>query len=608
VSDGPTPPAAVARIGAVVFAVLAVATVGAFFVAQQLKTAPTVIQHPTKSTVFSPRLGDLELGFGIKEDDTLTVEVIDAQGDTVRTLLDDHHQRAYTNVKAPWDGTGDDGKRVPDGVYRVRVLLRDRGRTILLPSSYTVDSTPPRPQVLSVGPRPAGQNLGPAILPRADHAPAAVHFRAPGRRRTILVFRTSGAGAPVRVLQQRVARAQRVWRWDGKVHGHYVAPATYVVVARSQDKAGNVGTSVPLVHGVPHVGYGERYPGHGGITVRHVAVQPPLDPATAGRRTFVGVDARGHSYTWSLRIPGARPAKHGRVTPGQPLRITVPSGFSALYRLGVATDDRAAQSFVPVQSTRKHKVLVVLPATTWQGHNEIDDDGDGRPNTLDDGLSLRLHRVFAGDGLPEGFAGETAPLLRALDAAKLRYDLTTDVALAEGAGPTLAGHSGVVLAGTARWLPDQVASKLRTWVRAGGRLASFGRGALQRYVTVDADGEASRPTQATTTDLFAVTPLAPRPKPTELVSATDTIGLFARTDGQFGPFAGAGRFEDPAGTGASKAVLAAAVDPGGTPVILATRFGRGEVVRFPVPGLPARLASDPELAQVVTNTWTVLSR
>jgi len=594
----------VARIGATVFAVLAVATVAAFFVAQKLKTAPTVIAHVTPSTVFSPPLGPLELGFGIKEDDTLTVEVVNDQGDVVRTLVDDRHQPAYTNVKLRWDGTDDDGHRVPDGAYKVRVLLRDRGRTIELPATYTVDATPPRPVVLRTGPRSAGAT-GPEILPLPGGGDATVRFRAPGSHRQLVVFRTGGPGAPAEVLREDVPRTMRTWRWDGKVHGRYVPVGAYVVVAESRDRAGNLGSSIPLTRaGLPQEAYARPFPGRGGITVRHVGIQPPLTPVTAGHRAAIGVDARGQRYRWALGLPGEQAGRRG-TTRGTPLRVPTPGGFSGLYRLTVTSGRTTARSFVPVQGARKHPVLVVLPATTWQGRNPVDDDGDGRPDTLEAGLPTRLHRVFAGDGLPAGYAAETEPLLRALDAAKLRYDLTTDVALAQGTGPTLAGHRGAILAGTARWLPTQVAARLKAWVRDGGRLASFGRGALQRYVTVaPATGVATKPTQAETTDLFAIEPQAPVAKPTELISADDRIGLFAQTDGQFGPLAGAGRFAPPP----ARAVLAQAVDPDGTPSILATRYGRGEVLRFPLPTLPARLAPDPELAQVVRNAWTVLSR
>ena len=46
-------------------------------------------------------------------------------------------------------------------------------------------------------------------------------------------------------------------------------------------------------------------------------------------------------------------------------------------------------------------MLVVLPALTWQGHNPVDDNGDGLPDTLDAGVPIELDRPLA-DGLPAG--------------------------------------------------------------------------------------------------------------------------------------------------------------------------------------------------------------
>ena len=108
-----------------------------------------------------------------------------------------------------------------------------------------------------------------------------------------------------------------------------------------------------------------------------------------------------------------------------------------------------------MQAVKTQKVLVVLPAITWQGRNPVDDDGDGWPNTLTGGLPVRRERVFA-DGLPDSLVQRVAPLLIYLDRTGLKYDLTTDLGLATNDGPRLQGHTGVVLAGDMRWLPASV--------------------------------------------------------------------------------------------------------------------------------------------------------
>ena len=67
-----------------------------------------------------------------------------SEGKEVRTLVDDRelagerHKHRFT-----WDGRDDDGGRVPDGVYRMRVLRRDEGRVIDSIKEIRVDRRPP---------------------------------------------------------------------------------------------------------------------------------------------------------------------------------------------------------------------------------------------------------------------------------------------------------------------------------------------------------------------------------------------------------------------------------------------------------------------------------
>jgi flagellar hook assembly protein FlgD len=600
----------VPRIVAAVFALLVVATIGAFFVAQQLKTAPTVITrvHFTP-THFSPN-GDgvkdsVEIKFGVTETDAITVEVVNETGDVVRSFPE-RLARRYTNVTQLWNGRTDAGRRAPDGLYRIRVTLRDRGRSILVPDAFFLDTRAPRPQVVRIGPK---HGTGPQILPRPDGSDAIAFLRAPGRERSIRLFRTS-PGTPTLVLTEKLAVGVKRWRWNGRTTDGKRAPAgTYVVVAEVVDRAGNVGTSVPLTKaGLPAQTYGQAYPSQGGITVRYLGVQPPLNPVRAGDAATFFVDARGHTYSWSLHRV-ARPAvKRSRTTTPQ-LKLSTPRGPGGLDLLSIRTaDGRTGQSPLPIASRTAHRVLVVLPMLTWQGRNAVDDDGDGRPNTLTDGLPIRLARVFAGDGMPVGLASQAAPLLAALDRQGRAYNVTTDVALAQGTGPKLDGHTGVLLAGDARWLPDATARRLRNWVKAGGNLASVGTNALQRYATLTKDGRAVRPTEPTTADLFGARPDGLEPKATELVSGVDKLSLFVGTDGQFGPFTGVERFVDPASMGDGGAVQASATDAGGAPVVLATTFGKGVALRIPIPAFASRLAADPDLNQLLRNTWILLSR
>ena len=158
-----------------------------------------------------------------------------------------------------------------------------------------------------------------------------------------------------------------------------------------------------------------------------------------------------------------------------------------------------------VQAPERARLLVVVPAITWLGVDKVDDDGDGLPDTLETGGPVRWPRVISGDhGLPAAFADQTAPLLVFLDRARIRYDLTSDIALARSRDPRATDREGVVLAGPLRWVPRALARRLRRYVEDGGRLASFGTDSLRRGVhlgagrltradAADADGSVRRP-------------------------------------------------------------------------------------------------------------------
>ena len=155
-----------------------------------------------------------------------------------------------------------------------------------------------------------------------------------------------------------------------------------------------------------------------------------------------------------------------------------------------------------VQAPERARLLVVVPAVTWLGVDKVDDDGDGLPNTLETGGPVKWPRVIAGDqGMPATFADQTAPLLVFLDRARIRYDLTSDIALTRSRDPRATDREGVILAGPLRWVGRSLARRLRRYVEDGGRLASFGTDSLRRGVRVGSS-RLTQPTQPTPTDPF----------------------------------------------------------------------------------------------------------
>jgi len=222
---------------------------------------------------------------------------------------------------------------------------------------------------------------------------------------------------------------------------------------------------------------------------------------------------------------------------------------------------------------------------------------------------VRIGRPFVKSGLPASLPQHEALLLGWLDRAGHRYDLTTDVALARKRGPQLAGHRGVILAGDARWLDAGVARSLRSFVRDGGNLLSVGTDSLRRSVTITPRRRAVEPTPPTARDLFGARLAAiERPEPpVSLVNVVDDIQLFAGTAGQF---AGIGAFErtiDVRGGAGAVAAAAATLD-GRRQVIVASRLGKGLVIRPGLPDFSAMLKTNAELEGFMERVWTLLAR
>jgi flagellar hook assembly protein FlgD len=599
------------RLAAGAFAALVIATFAAFFLAQRLKNAPPVVGQIHVFPFFSPngdgRFDKARLTFQPKETDDVTVAVIDSEGDEVRELLSSRHVRSGELVRLLWDGRTDSGQGVPDGRYRYRITLRHAGRSVKLATSVHLDTTPPRPRVISIGPR---HEFGPELLPGPDGGEAIVHLQAPGRSPVVRVFKT-GPGPTRLVLEDKtLGDGVKEWRWNGMTpSGRPVSPGTYLVAIETRDRAGNRGLSPALNRrGLPAESYGATLPGHGGITVRYLGVRPPATAVRSGDEVEFFVDARQKPWTWSVRRVGTDEATPPRRKTSARVRLHAPGRESGLYLMQVRTATRTTSVPFAVESRDPHRVLVVLPVMTWQGRNSLDDDGDGLPNLLDRGVGVKLTRVYAGDGLPAGFGTRDAPLLAWLDRNHHRYDITTDVALALGRGPRLQGHKGVILTSDVRWMPRALQQRLRRYVRDGGHLASFGLDSLRRQVSLSRRGRLIDPTPPASTDLFGARLRAPERlrAPTNIVLKNDDIEFFTGTSGAFGPFS---TIQEADSLGAAPVASAVTEEPPASlPVIAASRLGKGLVIRYPLPELPALLASgDVETTALLDRTWTLLS-
>jgi hypothetical protein len=583
-------------VATAVFALLVVATVGAFFVTQRLKRAAPVIRHIKLPRYLSPN-GDGRKDRAVikfllpKSDDRVTVSITDANGDEVRRLAQRRLVRG--RHRFVWDGRGGPGKVLPDGVYYLRVVVSGEGRGTITRRGMQLKTSRPVPKLVSASPsriRPGGrESVRLRFLGPADPKPVFSVYRTDsGRARLVTGF--TGATRSHEAV------------WDGRVGGRPAPAGSYAFAVTVQNRALVAGSSPSRLPPTAQT----AQPGTG-VTIAGLAAVPPLEPIPAGSAARIAVAGATGRVRWSLVPVGAGRALRRGVGQAPVVVVGVPrAARSGAYVLRLSA--RAGNAQVPVAvrgRSASRRVLVVLPAISWQGRNPLDDDSDGFPDTLDSSSAVPLSRPLAKGRLPVGFASEVAPLLRYLTANRLPFDLTTDVALANGHRPGFGGHGGVVFAGTARWFSEALDRRLRDYVERGGRVASFGTDAFRRTVGITPT-QLTGPSPPQDTNVLGeqTSPAASAAAPL-VVNPGDSLGLFSATDGYVGLFT---RFEQSRRRVGGTRVLASAGRDPAHPAFVAYRLGRGLVVRAGTPQWSAMLSSDAEVANVTKSLWSLLSR
>ena len=222
---------ALARLGpiALVLALLA-GTAAALGITQSLKTTKAPITRTKVAKTFSPTCrcatNVASIRFQLARRDKLTLAIEDARGRTVRVLFTSRRTAAGLHAFG-WSGRGDDGRRLPDGLYRPRVELEDADRVILLPNRIALDTKAPRVRVTGKPRLAAG---GPIVVRYLLSEPARGILAVGGKRvaRTYRVRLDTTLRIPLGTL-----------RAAGALHG--------VVTLAAEDLAGNV--SKPIVVG-----------------------------------------------------------------------------------------------------------------------------------------------------------------------------------------------------------------------------------------------------------------------------------------------------------------------------------------------------------------------
>jgi N,N-dimethylformamidase beta subunit-like protein/flagellar hook capping protein FlgD len=588
------------------FALLVLATVAAFVVTQQLKDEfPLVLRFAAKPSAISPngdRVRDrTKVGFDLSEPAKVSFSIVNSDGNEVRRLVDERRVAGDAKHRFSWNGRDDEGRIVPDGSYRMRVIRRDEGRVINSGRKIRVDTRPPRVRLTSARP---------GVISPGEGRPTRVRISYRGPRNEapeLRLFRTD-EGSPRVVFRFRGDREHGA-TWDGQVRGRPAADGDYAFTVTVRDKAGNRTVAPATIPSPRSAAAGT------GVAVRRLTLRGPLGIVQAGSvaRLRVGPGDRSFDFTLS-RLGARRPTGRGQRL-GNRLSVRIPpKAHTGVYVIRVrAGRDRPvwpiAVSGLPQTrgAARRARPLVVLPAISWQGANRYDDDLDGFADTLDSARSVRLGRPFARGGLPPGFASQASPLLRFLDRERLAYDLTTDVALARRQGPALGNAPGVALAGSERWLTPELGRRLRRYVADGGRVVSFGADALRREVRLGADSlrDSSPPRPE---NVLGERTGELRTTPAPLVVADDGLGVFEGLDRFVGNFS---VFELSKGLPrGGRALTSAGRDPG-EPAFVAYELGKGLVVRTGTPQWASQLSEgglDVEVPRATRRIWGLLGR
>jgi hypothetical protein len=260
---------------------LLLATALAFVVSERVKLEKSPILGPEVDPVFSPvcecpdRVATIS--FRLSRADRLGVGIVDARDQLVRTLVTRKSFLPLHRLEFDWDGRDDEGRIVPEGVYRPRVRFADRDRTIILPNPIRVDETPPSILVESVRPRifsPDGDGRAEGIAVRyVVNEPA---------RALLLVDDLRRVRGKLRV------RPKGQVQWYGRSGGRSFPAGTYSLALVAEDEAGNI--SAPVSAGT--------------VRVRYIELGRRIVRSRARSRFSIRVDTDARAYVW--RFAGRR--------------------------------------------------------------------------------------------------------------------------------------------------------------------------------------------------------------------------------------------------------------------------------------------------------------
>lgn len=287
------------------------ATAAAFAFTERVKLERSPITGTKVDRVFSPvcecTRNVAVISFVLRRRGTVTVDMLDTGGKRVRRLVR-NREELKGRVSYTWDGRNDLERIVEEGVYRPRVELEERGRTIVLPNPIRVDVSAPRIRLLRALPQvfsPDGDGRRDRVTARYETDESArAMMLVDGSRRVLSKFRST----------------EGQLLWFGRVNGRPVRPGTYEIRLRAFDRAGNRSSSRRTIP----------------VVVRYIELSRDRIEVVAGRRFSIQVLTDAASYRWLFA--GERAARRRRT-----LVLRAPE-TSGTYRVYVSLRGRFADS------------------------------------------------------------------------------------------------------------------------------------------------------------------------------------------------------------------------------------------------------------------------
>ena len=404
-----------------------------------------------------------------------------------------------------WHGRLNHGRRAPDGIYYFRIVLVNQGRSFALSSMpVRVITSPPDPRVTerhgaqqpnrhhhhdghqrrgatttstatstatatstttSTAPTTASSGAPasptrPAVI-SAPHTNVRIRYTprpVPPRLDQHLPHRRRRQAAAASARFAASATATGSALWNGEIDDEPAPAGTYLVGITAQNLACDQASWPVVMPPAPGTTPGA------GVTVRYLSVTPPLTPTAPGSR------ARRHRRLGRLRpsCSCVAPATSKVLAHGSGRRRR-----STSQRADAATRGRPLRARPSAPGRRARRCRWSRPrqaggrararaggaadARPGWATSPVDDTGDGLPDTLRPAPRSQLNRPLV-DGPPASLARRRRAA-RVSDATQhCDLQLTTDVALAEGVGPSLVDRWGVLFPDGDDFLPATLAS------------------------------------------------------------------------------------------------------------------------------------------------------